>query len=106
NPQSFVSYLGTSWLPVCQMWSKVVRKGRNIYEEGDTNMLIESVDCFDECNLISNLIRYHHVLKSHWLDGKRNQRIDHLIHMLVEGMIPYYETRHLREVVGLEGPDL
>jgi hypothetical protein len=67
---------------------------------------VQSVDCFDECNLISNLIRYHHVLKSHWLDGKRNQRIDHLIHMLVEGMIPYYETRHLREVVGLEGPDL
>jgi hypothetical protein len=24
----------------------------------------------NECNLISNLIRYHHVLKSHWLDGK------------------------------------
>ena len=42
NPQSFVSYLESNWLPVCDMWSRAARKGRTIYEEGDTNMLIEA----------------------------------------------------------------
>jgi hypothetical protein len=42
NPQSFVNYLEEHWLSVCHMWSRVVRKHRNIYEEGDTNMLIEA----------------------------------------------------------------
>jgi len=41
-PQSIVKYLATEWLQVLHMWSKVVRKTRSIYEEGDTNMLIES----------------------------------------------------------------
>jgi len=40
-PQSFVDYLTTNWLPEAFMWSKTVRKGRSIFEEGDTNMLIE-----------------------------------------------------------------
>ena len=41
-PQSVIKYLTTEWIPVVHMWSKVARKGRSIYEEGDTNMLIES----------------------------------------------------------------
>ena len=41
-PQSVVKYLATEWLQVLHIWSKVVRKTRSIYEEGDTNMLIES----------------------------------------------------------------
>ena len=39
--QSVIKYLTTEWIPVVHMWSKVARKGRSIYEEGDTNMLIE-----------------------------------------------------------------
>ena len=40
-PQSVVKYLATEWLQVLHMWSKVARKNRSIYEEGNTNMLIE-----------------------------------------------------------------
>ncbi len=41
-PQSFIAYLKAQWLPVTCKWSKVLRKGQSIYEEGDTNMLIEA----------------------------------------------------------------
>jgi hypothetical protein len=41
-PQSIVDYLLVYWLPVVHMWSRIMRKGRSIFEEGDTNMLIES----------------------------------------------------------------
>jgi hypothetical protein len=46
------------------------------------------------------------VLKSHWLDGKRQRRIDHVIVTLVKGMVLYYENRHSRQFVGLNGKDL
>ena len=41
-PQSFIAYLKVQWLPVTLKWSKLLRKGQSIYEEGDTNMLIEA----------------------------------------------------------------
>jgi MULE transposase domain len=41
-PQSVVQYLTVEWLKVPHLWSKVARKGQNIFEEGDTNMLIVS----------------------------------------------------------------
>lgn len=41
-PQSFVQYMASSWIPASHMWSRVVRKDRPIYLEGDTNMLIEA----------------------------------------------------------------
>jgi hypothetical protein len=41
-PQSFIAYLKSQWLPITPKWSRVLRKGRSIYEEGDTNMLIEA----------------------------------------------------------------
>ena len=41
-PESLVKYLRKHWLPVVFMWSKVLRRDRSIYEEGDTNMLIEA----------------------------------------------------------------
>lgn len=46
-PKTVVDYLRKQWLPVVLMWSKTVRKDRTIYQEGDTNMLIEAyVDDF------------------------------------------------------------
>jgi len=39
-PLSVVQYM-TKWMKVPHMWSKVVQKGRSIYHEGDTNMLLE-----------------------------------------------------------------
>lgn len=41
-PQSFLQYLKTEWMPVTEMWSRVSRQNRHIFEEGDTNMLIEA----------------------------------------------------------------
>jgi hypothetical protein len=46
------------------------------------------------------------VLKTHWLDGKRQRRIDHIIVTLVKGMVPGYQNRHNRQTVGLDGKDL
>ena len=43
--------------------------------------------------------RYHHVLKSKWLDGKRNWHIDHLISTLVTELLPDIEHRLKRQVV-------
>lgn len=55
-PQSVVEYLDTEWLQVSHMWSKVARRNRSIFEEGNTNMLIEVyvfyLLCDNEINLI------------------------------------------------------
>jgi len=52
------------------------------------------------------MIRYHHVLKSHWLDSKRNRRIDRVVYTFINYMVPYYQNRHMRQTVGFEGLDL
>src|SRR6266404_7577298 len=50
---------------------------------------------------------YHHLLKSKWLENKCNRRINHLIYILTQRMLPdYYQARHERQQVGLEGGDL
>ena len=49
---------------------------------------------------------WHHLLKGNFMQGKRNQRLDHLIYILVDQAIPYFIQRHHRQEVGFEGPDL
>jgi hypothetical protein len=46
------------------------------------------------------------VLKLHWLDGKCQCQINHIIVTLVTGMVTYYENRHNRQIVGLNRKDL
>jgi hypothetical protein len=46
------------------------------------------------------------VLKTHFLEGKRNRRIDHVIWTLVNEMVPHFEARHERQTIGVEGDDL
>jgi hypothetical protein len=41
-PQSVVEYLASEWLQVLDMWSKIARRNRSIFEEGNTNMLIKA----------------------------------------------------------------
>jgi hypothetical protein len=41
-PQSFVQYMRSEWLPEAKMWSLVMRKNCSIFEEGNTNMLLEA----------------------------------------------------------------
>ncbi|KAH8978817.1 hypothetical protein EDB86DRAFT_3089977 [Lactarius hatsudake] len=90
-PESFVKYLKENWMGIVPLWAGIARKNRTIFQEGDTNMLIEA---------------YHHVLKSKWLEGKQNRRMDYLIHRLVILMLLDYESKHDRQEKGFEGPDL
>ena len=41
-PKSVAQYLAREWMPVKEMWSAVYRQNRSIFEEGDTNMLLEA----------------------------------------------------------------
>jgi hypothetical protein len=41
-PRSLVDYLKINWMTIVPLWSGTMRKERTIFQEGDTNMLIES----------------------------------------------------------------
>ena len=41
-PQSLVDYLKTNWMTIVPLWSATKRQERTIFQEGDTNMLIEA----------------------------------------------------------------
>lgn len=49
---------------------------------------------------------WHHLLKGKFLEGKRNRRMDHLIHTLVHDVVPFYKAKHSRQEWGFEGLDL
>ena len=70
------------------------RKGRS-FKRGIPICLSKhksSYRCKDHLNRsLSLLSSYHHVLKSHWLDGKKNRHADHLVSALVVDMLPAYE---------------
>lgn len=46
------------------------------------------------------------MLKWKFLLGKRNRRLDHLVHTLVERVIPYYASKQHRQDSNFEGPDI
>ena len=41
-PKSVAEYISWEWLPYKEMWSAMSRQNCTIFEEGDTNMLLES----------------------------------------------------------------
>ena len=41
-PRSLIDYLKINWMPVVLLWAGTMRKERTIFQEGDTNMLIEA----------------------------------------------------------------
>jgi len=94
-PESVVKYLTTEWLPVLHRWSMIGRKDRSIFEKGNTNMLIEAyvVHILSKKIKLTNL-RYHHVLKTHCLGGKRNRCIDYIVQALVFDFLPEFQIRH------------
>ncbi|KAF8206097.1 hypothetical protein K438DRAFT_1578409, partial [Mycena galopus ATCC 62051] len=47
----------------------------------------------------------HHLLKGKFLEEKRNRRVDHLLHVLVNKAIPYFIGKHRRQDSGFEGSD-
>jgi hypothetical protein len=46
------------------------------------------------------------VLKSIWLEGKRNQHVDHLIHMLVVKFLLDLKMHHKQQELGMHSGDL
>ena len=49
--KSVAEYIARDWLPHKEMWSAMSRQNRSIFEEGDTNMLLESY-------VITHLIKF------------------------------------------------
>jgi hypothetical protein len=41
-PKSMAEYIAWEWLPHKEMWSATSHKNHTIFEEGDTNMLLEA----------------------------------------------------------------
>jgi len=106
-PESVVKYLTTEWLPVLHRWSMIGRKDRSIFEEGNTNMLIEAyvVHILSKKIKLTNL-RYHHVLKTHCLGSKHNWHVNYIVQALVFDFLPEFQIQHSRQVARLEGLDL
>ncbi|KIM28126.1 hypothetical protein M408DRAFT_35623, partial [Serendipita vermifera MAFF 305830] len=73
------------------MWSFVHRERRSVLELQDTNNLVES---------------WHRALKVHFLDGKRNHRVDVVCQRLVEVALDHFRTREARQIAGFEGRNL
>jgi hypothetical protein len=40
-PESFVKYFRNQWVPTVHLWAGIGRRSRSIYEESNTNMLLE-----------------------------------------------------------------
>jgi hypothetical protein len=93
-PKSVVQYLAQEWMTCKEMWSAVHCQNRTIFEEGNTNMLLEVyvIILLSQQQISNNLYSYHHVIKSKWLESKRNHQIDYLINTLVEEFLP--EVKH------------
>ncbi|KAF8079207.1 hypothetical protein FPV67DRAFT_1356857, partial [Lyophyllum atratum] len=92
-PSYFNKYLEDYWLvpKFLRMWSATFRKNRTVFQITETNMLVEA---------------WHHVLKWKFLRGQRNRRLDHLLHVLIFLVVPYYALRERRQALGFEGDDL
>ena len=50
-PDSVIEYMKTYWLPVKHWWFAMYHKNPTVFEEGDTNMLIETY--VDSCDMIA-----------------------------------------------------
>ncbi|KAJ7113249.1 hypothetical protein C8R43DRAFT_832977, partial [Mycena crocata] len=89
----FILYLKKYWMTekVKRMWSGMYRTERSLFEACDTNMLLEA---------------WHHVLKWKFLEGKRNRRVDHLLDVLVNRVVPYHALKQRRQNNGFEGDDI
>jgi hypothetical protein len=92
-PASVIQYFKTYWLQGdnIQLWSAVYQKERTVFQECNTNMLVEA---------------WHHLLKGTFMEGKRNRCLDHLIHILIDRAIPYFIQRHWCQEFGFEEGDL
>ncbi|KAJ7579829.1 hypothetical protein C8J56DRAFT_795812, partial [Mycena floridula] len=73
---ALLHYLKTYWmsekiLAVCNLCEHLFR---DVLNDSNMNMLIEA---------------WHHVLKTTFLEGKCNRRMDFLLHILVNKVVPF-----------------
>ena len=87
----FSDYLKREWLPKKEKWAYQFRIGVKMYKTTNTNMLIES---------------FHNILKTQFLNGKKNRRIDKLIYILTGPLQKHYLLKQRRNVLGFSGPNL
>ncbi|KAJ7576406.1 hypothetical protein C8J56DRAFT_800214 [Mycena floridula] len=90
-PDSMVDCLSKTWRrSTCGLLSFCT--SRLVWEVSDTNMLSFS--------------RWHHILKGKFLEGKRSRRVDYLLHVLLDMVVPYYIARGRRQACVFEGHNL
>jgi hypothetical protein len=109
TPLSFTAYLKTYWMGDIKLWSAVFHQNHNIFQACDTNMLVEAYVVYylgTRSPSLTFFDRWHHLLKGKLMQGKHNQRLDHLLHILVDQAMPYFIHRHCQQEFGFEGPDL
>ena len=58
------------------------------------------------CSTFDITNRWHKQLKGKFLQGKRNRRLDHLIHTLTQDVLPYYRQKNCEQKLGFEGMNL
>ncbi|KAJ7599163.1 hypothetical protein C8J56DRAFT_721807, partial [Mycena floridula] len=91
-PVDVCKYLWEDWLSeqFLLMWSACWCTNRHVYDESETNMLIEA---------------WHHVLKTHFLHSKQNQRINYLLSILTEDVLPHYKLKKACQQDHFKGED-
>nr|GAT51335.1 predicted protein [Mycena chlorophos] len=92
-PPSFLEYLDEHWLTDFWLpkWAPYFRVNRTVFQESDTNMLVESM---------------HHFYKDYIADGQRNKRMDLTIHQLIVDVIEHMQARHQQQLAGVHGHNL
>jgi len=53
--QSLAKYLAWEWIPIKEMWSTIFHQDHTIFEEGNTNMLLEAYVIITYLKTTSNL---------------------------------------------------
>lgn len=87
-PENFKKYLDVHWFPKAHKWAKEFRLNVPMFKETNTNMLVES---------------YHNILKTKFFKGKRNHRLNKLIHILTGPLQDHFRRKETRNELGLNG---
>ncbi|KAH6909524.1 hypothetical protein BKA70DRAFT_1102441, partial [Coprinopsis sp. MPI-PUGE-AT-0042] len=92
-PPSIIEYLARYWMgnEMVKIWSATNQTKRDIFQDCDTNMLLEA---------------WHHILKGTLMQGKHNHQLDCLIYILMHDAEQHFIARHQQQEFGFEGPDL
>ncbi|KIJ32606.1 hypothetical protein M422DRAFT_265491 [Sphaerobolus stellatus SS14] len=86
---AWLKYMREEWIPKKERWAGAWRK--HAHHGVDTNNFIES---------------WHSNLKKNYIGRGRRQRIDYIIHILSQDVVPDYMRAHVRSGLGFRGRHL